>query len=110
MPAEATKQKKFWREQARVETNSKLYCHPWQYLGANIASSSYRTQGMGTVSKLAAGFSSDLLESASDVQLKEGGKLILVPREIPLSLINLRNLTEARRSRSKNCPGNPGLV
>ena len=107
MPAEATKQEKFSREQARVETNSKLYCHPWQYLGANIASSSYRTQGMGTVSKLAAGFSSDLLESASDLQLKEGGKLILVPRETPLSLINLRNLTALAEAGARIVPAIP---
>ena len=48
---------------------------------------------MSTVGKLAAGLSSDLLERAADVQLKEGRKLVIVPRETPFSLIHLRNLT-----------------
>lgn len=114
MPAEATKQEKFWREQAGVETNGKLYCHPWQDLGANIASGSYRTQGMiiipcsmGTISKLATGFSSDLLERAADVQLKEGGKLILVPQETALSLIHLRNLTTLAETGARIVPAIP---
>ncbi len=92
IPAEPIRQAQFWREQAGEESKGKLRCHPWQDIGANIASGSYRTLGMviipcsmATVAKLAAGLSSDLLERAADVQLKEGGKLILVPRETPLA-------------------------
>lgn len=100
MPLDTVQQEQFWRQQAGVETAGKLRCHPWGDVGASIASGSYRTQGMlimpcsmSTVAKLAAGLSSDLLERAADVQLKEGKKLVLVPRETPFSLIHLKNLT-----------------
>lgn len=99
-PVEALQQEQFWRQQALVAQSGKLHCHHWSDVGANIASGSFRTQGMivipcsmSTVAKLAAGMSSDLLERAADVQLKEGRKLVVVPRETPLSLIHLRNLT-----------------
>ncbi|MGB3404874.1 MAG: flavin prenyltransferase UbiX [Microcoleaceae cyanobacterium] len=100
MPGDPIQQETFWRQQAGVETNGKLRCHPWQDVGANIASGSFRTQGMivipcsmATVAKLAGGLSSDLLERAADVQIKEGRPLVVVPRETPFSLIHLRNLT-----------------
>ncbi|MDY6804290.1 MAG: flavin prenyltransferase UbiX [Cyanobacteriota bacterium] len=114
IPAEPTRQEKFWREQAGEESKGKLRCHPWQDIGANIASGSYRTLGMviipssmATVAKLAAGLSSDLLERAADVQLKEGGKLILVPRETPFSLIHLRNLTTLAEAGARIVPAIP---
>lgn len=100
MPSEASRQEKFWREQTGVSELGKLHCHAWSNVGANIASGSYRTLGMmiipcsmSTVAKLAVGLSSDLLERAADVQIKEGKKLVVVPRETPFSLIHLRNLT-----------------
>ncbi len=114
MPAEPANQEQFWREQANIPTAGKLTCHPWQDVGANIASGSFRTLGMmvipcsmSTVAKLAAGFSSDLLERAADVQLKEGRKLILVPRETPLSLIHLRNLTQLAEAGARIVPAIP---
>ncbi|MBD2353422.1 UbiX family flavin prenyltransferase [Tolypothrix sp. FACHB-123] len=100
MPSEAAAQEQFWREQAGVSNSGKLHCHPWSDVGAGIASGSFRTLGMivmpcsmSTVAKLAVGLSSDLLERAADVQIKEGRKLVIVPRETPFSLIHLRNLT-----------------
>jgi 4-hydroxy-3-polyprenylbenzoate decarboxylase len=100
MPGEPDKQEQFWREQAEVPQQGKLRCHPWSDVGAGIASGSFRTLGMiiipcsmSTVAKLAVGLSSDLLERAADVQIKEGRKLVIVPRETPFSLIHLRNLT-----------------
>ena len=100
MPSEPQLQEKFWRDQAGGTTTGQLTCHPWQDVGANIASGSFRTLGMiiipcsmSTVAKLAGGLSSDLLERAADVQIKEGRKLVIVPRETPFSLIHLRNLT-----------------
>lgn len=114
MPAEAIQQEQFWREQTGVETGGKLQCHPWGDVGANIASGSFRTLGMvvmpcsmSTVAKLANGLSSDLLERAADVQLKEGRKLVVVPRETPFSLIHLRNLTTLAEAGARIVPAIP---
>lgn len=114
MPVEAAQQEQFWRQQAGVETGGKLRCHPWGDVGATIASGSYRTQGMvvipcsmSTVAKLAAGLSSDLLERAADVQLKEGRSLVIVPRETPFSLIHLRNLTTLAEAGARIVPAIP---
>ena len=114
MPVEPTGQEQFWREQAGVETAGKLRCHPWGDVGANIASGSFRTLGMliipcsmSTVAKLANGLSSDLLERAADVQIKERRKLIIVPRETPFSLIHLRNLTTLAEAGARIVPAIP---
>jgi flavin prenyltransferase len=114
MPMDAVQQEQFWRQHAGVETGGKLRCHPWGDVGANIASGSFRTAGMviipcsmSTVAKLAAGMSSDLLERAADVQLKEGRQLVLVPRETPFSLIHLRNLTALAEAGVRIVPAIP---
>ena len=114
MPLEAAQQEQFWRQQAGVETGGKLHCHPWGDVGANIASGSFRTQGMivmpcsmSTVAKIATGLSSDLLERAADVQIKEGRPLVIVPRETPFSLIHLRNLTTLAEAGARIVPAIP---
>ncbi|WP_204137108.1 flavin prenyltransferase UbiX [Halomicronema sp. CCY15110] len=114
MPGDVIAQADFWREQAGVPTQGKLRCHPWSDVGANIASGSFKTRGMvimpcsmSTVGKLAAGLSSDLLERAADVQLKEGKPLVLVPRETPLSLIHLRNLVTLAEAGARIVPAIP---
>jgi 4-hydroxy-3-polyprenylbenzoate decarboxylase len=114
MPMQPFQQEQFWRQQADVEKAGKLYCHPWGDVGANIASGSFRTLGMiiipcsmSTVAKLANGLSSDLLERAADVQIKEGRKLVIVPRETPFSLIHLRNLTALAETGVRIVPAIP---
>lgn len=114
MPAEPDLQEQFWREQAGVPLKGKLRCHRWADVGATIASGSFRTLGMvvipcsmSTAAKLATGLSSDLLERAADVQLKEGRPLILVPRETPFSLIHLRNLTTLAEAGARIVPAIP---
>ena len=114
MPGEPDKQEQFWREQAEVPRQGKLRCHPWSDVGASIASGSFRTLGMiiipcsmSTVAKLAVGLSSDLLERAADVQIKEGRKLVIVPRETPFSLIHLRNLTTLAETGVRIVPAIP---
>ena len=114
MPPEPEEQEFFWREKAGVPKSGKLTCHRWGDVGANIASGSFRTLGMiiipcsmSTVAKIAAGLSSDLLERAADVQIKEGHRLIIVPRETPLSLIHLRNLTALAEAGVKIVPAIP---
>lgn len=114
MPVEGEQQEQFWRQMAGGAAGGKLRCHPWGDVGANIASGSFRTVGMvilpcsmSTVGKLAAGLSSDLLERAADVQLKEGRRLVIVPRETPFSLIHLRNLTTLAEAGARIVPAIP---
>ena len=114
MPIEPDQQEHFWREQAGVLTGGKLICHRWGDVGATVASGSFRTLGMvimpcsmSTVAKIATGLSSDLLERAADVQLKEGRKLVIVPRETPFSLIHLRNLTALAEAGARIVPAIP---
>ncbi len=114
LPPEPDQQEHFWRQQAGVAQGGQLICHRWGDVGAAIASGSFRTLGMiiipcsmSTVAKLAAGLSSDLLERAADVQLKEGRQLVLVPRETPFSLIHLRNLTTLAEAGARIVPAIP---
>ena len=73
-----------------------------QDLGASLASGSFKTLGMAvvpcsmkTLAGLVTGYSDSLLLRAADVVLKERRRLVLVPRECPLSTLHLRNLTAA---------------
>jgi 4-hydroxy-3-polyprenylbenzoate decarboxylase len=84
--------------------------------GAKPASGSQPTAGMvvcpcsmGTVSAIAHGSSRSLIERAADVTLKEHRKLILVPRETPLSLVHLRNLVLAAEAGAVVIPAAPGF-
>ena len=64
---------------------------------------------MGTVSAIAQGSSRSLVERAADVALKERRKLIVVPRETPLSLVHLRNLTALTEAGGVVIPAAPGF-
>ena len=76
--------------------------HDNQNMAASISSGSYETDGMiiipcsmKTVAGIVSGYTDDLLLRAADVCLKEGRKVVIVPREMPMSRIHLRNIKEA---------------
>ncbi len=64
---------------------------------------------MGTVARIAHGISDTLLTRTADVMLKERRKLIVVPRETPLSLIHLENLTALARAGADVIPAMPAF-
>jgi 4-hydroxy-3-polyprenylbenzoate decarboxylase len=64
---------------------------------------------MGTLAKVAAGMADDLISRAADVVLKEGKKLIIVPRETPFSVIHLENMLRLAKAGAVILPPNPGF-
>jgi flavin prenyltransferase len=90
--------------------------HHFRDFRAGIASGSFLTGGMvicpcsmGTVSAIAHGLSQNLIHRAADVHLKERRRLILVPRETPLSTVQLRNLTLCAEAGAVVLPAMPAF-
>jgi flavin prenyltransferase len=85
-------------------------------MGATIASGSHQCQGMvvvpcsmKTLAGVAHGLSRSLIERAADVMLKERRRLVLVPRETPMSLPELKNLVAAAEAGAMILPAMPGF-
>jgi flavin prenyltransferase len=102
--------------QAATGDWSSITVFPDEDRGALPASGSQRTGGMvicpcsmGTVAAIAGGTSRSLVERAADVTLKERRRLILVPRETPLSLVHLRNLVAVTEAGALVIPAAPGF-
>jgi 4-hydroxy-3-polyprenylbenzoate decarboxylase len=90
--------------------------HHFGNFQAGIASGSFLTGGMvvcpcsmGTVAAIAHGLSQNLIHRAADVHLKERRKLILVPRETPLNVIQLRNLAACAEAGAVVLPAMPAF-
>ena len=64
---------------------------------------------MGTLAAIAQGLADNLIERAADVVLKEGRKLVLVPRETPFSAIHLENMLRLSRVGAVILPPSPGF-
>ena len=85
-------------------------------IGAAISSGSFQTLGMAilpcsmkTLAEVATGVTTTLLSRAADVTLKERRRLVLVPRETPLHLGHLRNMTAATEMGAIVAPPMPGF-
>jgi len=117
------------KEELGWETNDKLLTiknhfnlynniiyHDLYDFSAAIASGSYKTDGMiiipssmGTLARIAMGTSSNLLERAADVMIKEKRPLFIVPREMPLSILHLENMLKLAKMGVTIIPAMPGF-
>jgi flavin prenyltransferase len=101
---------------AAEAASGQILYHDHRNFMAGIASGTFPTAGMvicpcssGTVAAIAHGLSQNLIHRAADVHLKEKRKLVLVPREAPLSVVQLRNLTICAEVGAVVLPASPGF-
>jgi len=96
--------------------SGQLICFENSDIGAPVASGSFIHDGMvvfpctmSTLAGIAHGTSNNLIERSADVCLKEGRRLVLVPRETPLNLIHLRNMLAAAETGARMLPAMPAF-
>ncbi len=94
----------------------RLQVYGYRDVGSKLGSGSFRTDGMiicpcssNTLAAVAAGLAENLLNRAASVTLKERRRLILVPREMPASHIDLQNSLRLSEAGAIICPAAPGF-
>ncbi len=99
-----------------TELLDRLILHNYRDVGATIASGSFQHDGMivvpcssNSLSCIANGSAQNLLHRAAHVTLKERRKLVLVHREMPLSLVDIRNMQAVTEAGAIVAPANPGF-
>lgn len=105
----------FLADEISVKDAQCVRYHRYDDYFSPIASGSFLTAGMvicpcsgGTLSGVVHGASTNLIQRAADVHLKERRKLILVPRETPLSVVQLENMKQACLAGAVVLPASPG--
>jgi 4-hydroxy-3-polyprenylbenzoate decarboxylase len=103
-------------ESAALAGAHRVHYHHYQDFKAGIASGSFLTAGMavcpcsmGTVAAIAHGLSQNLIHRAADVHLKERRRLVLVPRETPMHVVQLRNLAICAEAGAVVLPAMPAF-
>lgn len=98
-----------------ADVRGKIEYFHWQDYMGPMASGSFLTAGMvvcpcsgSTLSAIAAGASGNLVQRAAEVHLKERRKLVLVPRETPLSLAHIENMRRVTEAGAVVLPASPG--
>ncbi|MCO6437495.1 MAG: UbiX family flavin prenyltransferase [Phycisphaerae bacterium] len=96
--------------------SAQLFIHPYGDVGSKLGSGSFLTDGMivcpcssNTLASLAAGLADNLLDRAAAVTLKEMRRLVVVPREMPMSRIDLLNALRLSKAGAVICPASPGF-
>jgi flavin prenyltransferase len=92
----------------KIYNNSDFFA-PFASGSANFDTMIICPCSMGTLGRIAHGYSNDLISRAADVILKEKKKLILVPREMPYNLIHIENFKLLVASGAIICPASPSF-
>ena len=115
IPEESDQQSLFFRQETKVEAGH-LFCYSKKDWLSPVASGSAKIDAMvvcpcstGTLSAIANGSSNNLIERAATVSLKEHRRLVIVPREMPMSAIQFEHMHKLASIGVRVMPASPGF-